>query len=129
MKTAIVIACHGSRRQAPGGPEIDLVVRQLRRLCPNLPIFHGALQLSSPSIGDAVASAVISGAGKVVVVPMFLFWGEHVRVDIPAELDRLRGRFPGIEIVYGRHIGADSRLAEILADRIQEVAGALEVLE
>ncbi len=127
MKTAVVIAFHGSRRTPPDGPEIELVARQVRSLYPDLPVYYGALQFSAPSIADAVASAVTAGARRVAVVPLFLFSGEHVQVDIPAELDRLRERFPGVEITFGRHIGADPRLAQILVDRAKEVAAGLGV--
>lgn len=127
MKTAVVIACHGSRRAPPGGPEIESLVKQVRSLYPVLPVYYGALQFSAPSIAEAVDEAVSSGARRVAVVPLFLFSGEHVQVDIPAELDRLRERFPGVEIVFSRHIGADPKLAEILVDRVKEVAGGLEV--
>jgi sirohydrochlorin ferrochelatase len=41
------------------------------------------MELSAPSVADAVLACVERGAGRIVVAPYFLAPGKHWRVDLP----------------------------------------------
>ena len=85
----------------------------------------GFMQLNSPSISDAVSSAVEEGAEKLIVVPVFLANSRHTTEDIPRLLGMKKGQSRGtllfkereVQVAYCDPIGADRRLAEILLDR------------
>lgn len=121
MKTAVVIAAHGSRREEFTGPELARMTELVGGLLPGAAVYWGALQFNRPDLAEAIEAAVAGGARRVVVAPMFLFAGNHVALDIPAVIDEVRERFPEIEIVLAGHIGSDPRVADILADRVREV--------
>lgn len=78
------------------------------------------LSFASPTLTEAVDRLVLQGAEKIVVAPLFLVGGKHVREHIPAmiaaEQQRLQGK---VVILYAGEIGPDPRLAAILADRIR----------
>lgn len=58
-------------------------------------------EFCDPSLSDTVRRAVAGGAQRIVVItPMMTGGGEHAEIDIPEELDRLRGDFPQVEIIY-----------------------------
>ena len=61
------------------------------------------------------------GSKRQGVIPMFLFDGTHVNVDIPREIDNLRKKYPNIKIIMSKHLGDDERIAEIVVDRIKSV--------
>ncbi len=76
------------------------------------------LELSAPSIPDAIDDAVAAGSTVVRVVPHFLGPGNHVSVDIPAIVDAARTRHPGVTIELAEHLGADPALVDLLAARV-----------
>lgn len=76
------------------------------------------LELSSPSIPDAIDAAVQQGATSIRVLPHFLGPGNHVMVDIPALVDEARTRHPGVDIDLAEHLGADPALVDLLAARV-----------
>ena len=122
--TAVVVAYHGSRLDQADQTEIEQVVGMLREKLPMLPagvIKHGALTGGRPDIAEAVEAVIQAGARRIVVLPLFLFYGTHTAHDLPTLLNGLRLRHPGVEILYARRIGADPRIASMLAERLREV--------
>jgi precorrin-8X/cobalt-precorrin-8 methylmutase len=86
----------------------------------------GYMELTSPSIRDALSSAVEEGAEKLIVVPVLLAESRHTMQDIPRLLGMEKGQTRGtfssgsrgeIQVAYCKPIGADKRLAEIILDR------------
>ena len=75
------------------------------------------LELTEPSIPDAIDSAIDSGAGRVVLVPYFLHVGNHTLRDLPSILDEARARHPQAELVLAPHLGFDERLVDVAIDR------------
>ncbi len=124
-KTAAVVVAHGSRRESCVGSELQRTIDAVRRRLPGVEVNWAALQFNMPNLKKAVEEAVEGGATRVIVVPMFLFQGNHVFQDIPGELDELRERFPDVEIICTGHIGPDQRVADILTERIQGVTGRI----
>jgi precorrin-8X/cobalt-precorrin-8 methylmutase len=89
----------------------------------------GFMEISNPSIQDALSSAVQEGAEKLVVVPVLLAESRHTMLDIPRLLGMEKGQnratlalgaHRDVEVVYCKPIGADRRLAEIILDRATE---------
>jgi sirohydrochlorin ferrochelatase len=76
------------------------------------------LELSEPSIPDAIDAAVADGAGSIRVLPHFLGPGNHVLVDIPGIVEAARARHPGVTIELAEHLGSDPALVDLLAARV-----------
>ena len=76
------------------------------------------LEITSPSISEAIDEAIAQGAGSIRLLPHFLGPGNHVLVDIPALAEEARRRHPGIHIELAEHLGADPALVELLARRV-----------
>ncbi len=80
-----------------------------------LPAF---LEISEPSIGDAIDHAVADGASEVVVLPLFVHVGNHVERDIPAIVDEARARHPGTAIDLRPHVGAATGFVDLVAAQL-----------
>lgn len=120
MKTGVIILGHGSKAEASNEAFHEFCQSAKGNL--EYDFIKGAsLQFAEPRLGDVVGEAVEAGMEKVVVVPLFLFPGNHVQKDVPAALDKLREEYQEVEFVYADHIGADDRLISIVADRVKEV--------
>ena len=117
MNTEVILLGHGSQAQC-GNDALVEVARLVHKLG-GVKVIPAFLQFCMPSLTDAVEHAVADGADKIVVVPYFLYTGNHVTRDIPEELDRLKAAHPGVEMVMTEHLGVEEKLAEIVLERIK----------
>jgi sirohydrochlorin cobaltochelatase len=86
-----------------------------------LPVMVGFNEFCAPSLDDVLEQAIAEGAEKVVVAtPMMTRGGEHAQRDIPAAIQRVQERHPGVPIVYAWPF-ASQDVAHFLADRIEQV--------
>lgn len=81
---------------------------------------YGFLENARPTIFEAVEACILKGASSVTVVPVLLLPGIHANVDIPEELERVRLKYPEIEIFYGQPLGVNETILEIVLDRLKE---------
>ncbi|GAB1640911.1 sirohydrochlorin chelatase [Krasilnikovia sp. MM14-A1259] len=113
MKPVLLGVAHGTR--SPGGQD------QIRRLAaglalrrPGLDVRLAYVDVQQPHVADAVAQ--LRGA-PVVVVPLLLSTGHHVRVDIGAAVE-------GTSAVVTAPLGPDPMLVELLARRLRAAGPA-----
>lgn len=86
-----------------------------------LPVLVGFNEFCAPSLDGVLEQAIAQGAEKVVVVtPMMTRGGEHAQRDIPAAIQRVQERHPGVPIVYAWPF-ASVDVASFLAARIADV--------
>jgi sirohydrochlorin cobaltochelatase len=91
---AILLFAHGSRD--PGWTEpFERLAARVRAERPDARVALAYLEITAPTLEDAAAALVASGAREVAVVPVFLAPGGHVRRDLPLIVERLQGRHPG----------------------------------
>ena len=116
--TGILILAHGSR-QKDTEKTLKVLVDKVQNLTGAANIETAFLQFSDNLLPAGLDRLVNKGCSKIHIIPYFLFNGVHIREDIPAELAKYRAAHPGIELYLGETLGADDRLAAILADRVQ----------
>ncbi|MDN5347351.1 MAG: hypothetical protein PWP65_915 [Clostridia bacterium] len=124
MDIGIILLGHGSRIPAANEGLRQLAAQVQQRLG-GLQVEACYMMRSRPTLAEGIDSLAIKGAKEVVVVPLFLFNGLHVQRDIPEELERLRFNYPDLKIIYAANLGADSRIADIIIERIREVKGGV----
>jgi sirohydrochlorin ferrochelatase len=107
----LVAVAHGSR-----DPEALRTARALldrvRALRPDVPVRLGHVELNEPLLDDALAAL----RGTVVLVPLLLSRGYHVKQDLPQAL----ARAPHLQGRIAAPLGPHPLLAEALADRLAE---------
>lgn len=114
MAKAIILFGHGSRDPLWRLP-METVAARLRALQPDLPVRCAYLELDAPSLPEAAAELVASGAAQVSIVPMFLGTGRHAREDLPALVDQLRASHPGVDFALQKPVGEDARVLDLIA--------------
>ncbi|HPU39825.1 MAG TPA: CbiX/SirB N-terminal domain-containing protein, partial [Microthrixaceae bacterium] len=114
-----ILVAHGSRnaRTAADHAALCNLVSAAADGTAVLPAF---LEISEPSIGDAIDEAAAAGAAHVMVVPLFVHVGNHVERDIPAIVAEARTRHPHVEVVLAAHIGAAPGFAELIATLLDD---------
>lgn len=78
------------------------------------------LELASPDIGEGIDSLAKQGATAITIVPVLLLSAGHYYEDIPDEVKKSALRYPEIHFTYGKPLGVQDRLVEILAERLRE---------
>ncbi|WP_010249627.1 sirohydrochlorin chelatase [Acetivibrio cellulolyticus] len=115
----ILILAHGSREKSTENT-LQEVVGNLKGIYCEDVIETAYLQFSSLDLKAGLDNLREKGISDIVVIPYFLFDGVHIREDIPKEIDDYLKENSNVRITMGKTLGADKRLAEILADRIRE---------
>lgn len=119
MQTEIIILGHGSRRAEANQGLLEVAERVSESLGQKAdPAFmsHG-----SPSLPEVVREKILSGAKRIIIMPLFLFPGVHVTVDIHEELREIREEFPNIEIIFTKELGVDESIVQLVIKRIEGV--------
>jgi sirohydrochlorin ferrochelatase len=119
MKTAILMMAHGSRiaKANDTAREVASMVQQLT----GFEIVEVSFrEMHEPNIQSGIDACVAKGAGRILLMPYFLFMGAHVLHDLPEEIEKAQKRYPGLVMEMGGHLGAHRKLAEIEAERIGE---------
>ncbi|WP_329494881.1 sirohydrochlorin chelatase [Kitasatospora herbaricolor] len=110
-RPALVLVAHGSRDPAALA-EIRRLLALLRGARPELDVRLAHLGLNAPLLPDVLAEL----AGPVVLVPLLLGRGYHVKVDLPA----LLAAAPQVSGTITAPLGPDGLLTEVLYERLVE---------
>ena len=120
---AIVLFAHGSRDPLWHRP-MQAVAERVAAQQASLPedaagpvaVVCAYLELSTPSLLDAVQALVALGCTHVRVVPMFLGVGKHVREDLPVMLQALRDAHPQVVFEPLPAVGEHPDLLDLMAN-------------
>jgi precorrin-8X/cobalt-precorrin-8 methylmutase len=119
VDSGVLLLGHGSRVAEANDPLRDVARAVERRWlggeCACEPAF---LQFEKPDFQEAVERLASRGVGEIVVMPYFLYMGNHVRQDIPSELEAARARYPQINFTVADNLGYHRSLVDITLERI-----------
>jgi len=118
-RDTVLLIGHGSREE-PGNREfLDFCEAARPHLGPER-VESCFIELAEPLVPESLDRCVALGARRVIALPVILMAAGHVKVELPHELDQARARHPGVEFVYGRHIGLHPLIFEIVEARLAE---------
>ena len=122
MNTALILFAHGARDPEWAEP-MRRVQAAIRRQQPDVPVELAFLEFMAPTLPDCIATLVAGGARKIVVMPMFIARGGHLKRDVPELLEKLRAAHPEVEFSLGGVIGEQEIVVQAMAAATIEVAG------
>ena len=114
MRATLLIAAHGTRSPS-GSATTAALAAAVAAARPDVDVSLCFLDVAEPTLASALDEL---SDRPVVVVPLLLSAGFHVRTDIPAIV---AGR-PHVRVA--RHLGPDPALVPALAQRLDEAGGA-----
>jgi len=118
----LVIAGHGTRVDA-GAQDAAVLVEKVRSLLPGVRVEAGFVELTPPTVDEAL-DTVLRDHPAAVVVPLMIGTGGHVRDDIPEAIDASKARHLDATVVYTRHLGSPKPLLDAVHARIAAAGGA-----
>lgn len=107
MPATLLAVAHGTADPA-GLAEVGRLVELARASRPDVPVELGWLELAEPAAAEVLGRL----AGPVVVLPLLLSTGYHVKVDIR----RLAGDRP--QTAIADQLGPDPRIVEVVRQRL-----------
>jgi sirohydrochlorin cobaltochelatase len=111
---AIILFAHGSRDPLWHKP-IQAVAERIVQRSPSTVVRCAYLELTEPSLPQAVAQAVQAGHVHIRVVPMFLGVGKHVREDLPLLMAQLQAQHPHVQFDLQAAVGEQAAVLDTLA--------------
>lgn len=123
QRHGILLFAHGARDPLWARP-FEAVAQRLRDRAPDMPVVLAFLELMTPDMHSAGHALAAQGCTAVSVLPLFLGAGGHVRKDLPALLDRLRGELPQVSWQLAPAIGEIDTVIAAIADAAWALAQA-----
>ena len=115
----IVLFAHGARDPAWAQP-FEAIAQAMRaqshRQSPAVHIELAYLEFMSPNLAQATDTLLALACTRIVVVPVFLGAGGHVRRDLPAAMEDLQTRHPHVQWHLAPAIGEAPRVIAAIAD-------------
>ena len=85
----IVYVGHGSRLQEGNEQFIHFIQSVMKERNERIQRI-AFLELTTPTISDAVTETILEGATEIMIVPVLLFAAAHYKCDIPFEIEKCK---------------------------------------
>ncbi|WP_226578642.1 sirohydrochlorin chelatase [Halobacillus litoralis] len=122
---AVLYISHGSRKKEAASEAVQFLQSVHQKI--NSTDFEICfLELARPDVLEGVERLVKRGADQIVVQPVLLLSAGHYFKDIPDELAKAKSRYPDVHFYYGKPLGVQDRIVDVLVDRIHESGAALD---
>ena len=101
---AIVLFAHGARDPEWAAP-FNIIREQLQVLRPDAQVALAFQDFMTPTLDAAVAQSAMQGAKRVVLVPLFMAQGGHLKQDLPRMVGKIREQHPQLQVTVTSAIG------------------------
>jgi sirohydrochlorin cobaltochelatase len=96
-RTALILFAHGAREREWAAP-LEGIRDRIAAQRPELRVELAFLEIMTPPLPQMIAQLAGSGHNRILVAPVFLARGGHLKRDVPQLLDEARQRFPHVTI-------------------------------
>ena len=122
MTTALILFAHGARDPEWANP-MRRVQAAIRQRMTSVPVELAFLEFMTPTLPERAAELIAQGADKIVVMPMFVARGGHLKKETPEMMEKLRSAHPEVQFSLGGVIGEQEIVVQAMATATLEVAG------
>jgi sirohydrochlorin cobaltochelatase len=122
MTTALILFAHGARDPEWANP-MRRVQAAIRERMTSVPVELAFLEFMAPTLPERAAELIAQGADKIVVMPMFIARGGHLRKEVPEMIELLCSTYPNVDFSVGNAIGEHELVVQAMATAALEVAG------
>ena len=119
LETAVIIIGHGSRAPS-ASKDMETVAEKMRGKKIYGMVETCSMSRTGPFFPETLEKCVKHGARMVVLIPYFLHMGLHTRLDLPAMMQEQARKYPGVKMVFGKHLGFDDSMVDLVMKRVEE---------
>lgn len=124
--TGVIVVGHGSR--LPYNKQTIELHTDLLRKMGIRNVYSAFNEFNEPSVEDVMNKLLLTGVDEIIVLPLFISLGDHLKNDIPAKIklkdgineDSFQHDGRTVTVKYALPIGQDPRLTEILSAKIDK---------
>lgn len=113
-KNALILFAHGARDPEWAAP-MRSVRAALQARSPDLCVELAFLEFMQPDLETCASMLAEKGYGSIVILPMFIAQGGHLKKDAPALISRLQMRFPSVRFSLAPPVGEAPPIIEAMA--------------
>lgn len=113
--TALVLFAHGAR-DAQWAEPFRAMQKAVSAKRPDLAVELAFLEIMQPPLADCVARLADNGHQRIVIAPLFLAQGGHLKKDLPRLLEDLETKYPKSQISVLPPIGEVTELLDAISD-------------
>ena len=123
MTTAIILFAHGARDPEWANP-LRRVQAAIRQRAGSVPVELAFLEFMTPTLPECVAALVAGGVSNILVLPMFIAQGGHLKRDVPEMLALLRSTHTEVRFSLAGAIGENEIVVQAMAEAALKSAGS-----
>lgn len=120
MKMTYLIIAHGSREKKFEAEFLNFLSR-FQSHFPGRKVRHAFLDISLPNIPQALESCITDGDDEIVIIPLMIFTGKHIKEDIPNMIQQAKAKHPHVHFHYTGPLADSDVLIYLVEDKIKEV--------
>ena len=122
-QTTYLIIAHGSREKQANEDFLELSKNFRKRS--KHPVQPAFLELAQPSIPEGIEKCIAAGAMEIILIPLMLFKGRHVKEHIPQIIEEAKAKHPVVDFHYAGPLSEDPKILELLESRTKSAKGSL----
>ncbi len=120
---AIILFAHGAR-DADWAAPFRIIQQQVQAARPGVQVELAFQDFMTPTLEDAVAQSVARGVRHIVLVPLFMAQGGHLKQDLPRMVGKIHEQHPQLELQLMPAIGDAPEILRSISDWILRGASA-----
>lgn len=121
-KTALILFAHGARDPEWASP-MRRVAAAVREQSPGLRIELAFLEFMTPNLLDCAQTLLAEQFKRIIILPMFIARGGHLKNDLPLLIDELRAKNPQVTFELAGAVGEAESVVQALAAHVLAIAG------
>ena len=114
-RSALVLFAHGAR-DAQWSEPFRAMQKAVAGKRPDLTVELAFLEIMQPPLADCVARLARDGHERIVIAPLFLAQGGHLKKDLPRLLKELGAKHPAADLSVLPPIGEVTELLDAISD-------------
>ena len=114
MPTGLILFAHGAR-DARWAEPFERLRDRVALAAPDAKVALAYLELMEPDLAAAAGRLCDGGCRDIVIVPVFLGQGGHVRNDLPVLFGQVSARYPQCRFRLADAAGEDAAVLDALA--------------
>ena len=117
--TAVILFAHGAREPEWAQP-FEGIRDRLRAA--GMQVVLAFLEFMSPTLDEAAAKLADKGIKTVIIVPLFLAQGAHLKRELPAMVEKIRKRHPNTYFRVTPALGEAPEIVAAITEWVQRAA-------
>ena len=117
--TAVILFAHGAREPEWAKP-FEGIRDRLRAA--GMQVVLAFLEFMSPALDEAAAKLADKGIKTVIIVPLFLAQGAHLKRELPEMVEEIRKRHANTEFRVTPALGEAPEIVAAIAEWVQRAA-------